>query len=271
QFLLHAAESQRPDGLTQMFAPGDHRGNALLIPDWTLQWMLNAELHWLCSGDLTPVETIFPAIQRALAWFEQHIGPNGLLANVPYWHFMDWAALGRHGEPASLNAQYVGALRAAARMATALEAQRAARRYETCAASIADALNVRHWDAHRAVYADCVDPATGAQGPRVSQHGNAALILWEVAPADRWESMIAYITDPSRMVFTAAPPIAPSSEPFDAHHDVVRTNTFYSHFLYRALCRAGGFERALSLMRAHYGRMLERGATTLWESFEPTA
>src|SRR5262249_34263737 len=63
----------------------------------------------------------------------------------------------------------------------------------------------------------------------------------------------------------------PTGEPFDAEKDVVRTNTFYSHFLYRALCRAGRFERALELMRGHYGRMLERGATTLWESFEPTA
>ena len=28
QFLHHAAESQRPDGLTQMFAPGDHHTDA---------------------------------------------------------------------------------------------------------------------------------------------------------------------------------------------------------------------------------------------------
>ncbi|HEX3920253.1 MAG TPA: alpha-L-rhamnosidase N-terminal domain-containing protein, partial [Caulobacteraceae bacterium] len=44
KFLEQAAESQRPDGLTQMFAPGDHRTDGLLIPDWTLQWIL-------CAGD----------------------------------------------------------------------------------------------------------------------------------------------------------------------------------------------------------------------------
>ena len=66
QFLLHAAESQRPDGLTQMFAPGDHHTDAVLIPDWTLQWILNAEQHWLYTGDLDTIEAIFPAIQRAL-------------------------------------------------------------------------------------------------------------------------------------------------------------------------------------------------------------
>ncbi len=271
QFLLHAAESQRPDGLTQMFAPGDHHSNAVLIPDWTLQWILNAEQHWLYTGDLDTIEQIFPAIQRALAWFASQIGPHDLVADLPYWHFMDWAAVGRHGEAAALNAELVGALRAAAQLARALESPRAARNYDALAVRICTALNVRHWDAVRGVYVDIVDPATGAQDRRVSQHANGAAILWGVAPPERWPSMIDYITDPRRLKFTAAPPIAPTGEPFDPNNDVVLANTFYSHFVYRALCRAGRFDRALALIRTRYGNMLARGATTLWESFDPTA
>ena len=38
-----------------------------------------------------------------------------------------------------------------------------------------------------------------------------------------------------------------------------------------ALARHGRFGEALRLMRERYGPMLARGATTLWESFEPTA
>ncbi|MBI1816658.1 MAG: alpha-L-rhamnosidase N-terminal domain-containing protein [Deltaproteobacteria bacterium] len=271
QFLLHAAESQRPDGLTQMFAPGDHHTNAVLIPDWTLQWILNAEHHWLFTGDLDTIEQIFPAIQRALAWFTRQIGPHDLVAESPYWHFMDWAALGRHGEAAALNAQLTGALRAAAQLARALESPRAARNYDALAARVGAALNARHWDTARGVYVDSVDPATGAQDRRVSQHANGAAILWGVAPPERWPSMVDYITDPARLKFTAAPPIAPTGEPFDPETDVVLANTFYSHFVYRALCRAGRFDRALVLMRTRYGDMLARGATTLWESFDPTA
>ena len=147
QFLQHAAESQRPDGLTQMYAPGDHHTNGMLIPDWTLQWILNAEQHLLYTGELDAIEAVFPAIQRALAWFERQIGPHDLVADLPYWHFHDWAALGRHGEAATLNAVLVGALRAAATLARALESLRAARRYDALADRIATALNARHWDA----------------------------------------------------------------------------------------------------------------------------
>lgn len=271
QFLQHAAESQRPDGLTQMYAPGDHRTNGMLIPDWTLQWILNAEQHLLYTGEVDAVEAVFPAIQRALAWFERQIGPHDLVANLPYWHFHDWAALGRHGEAATLNAVLVGALRAGATLARALESGRAARRYDAVAERIAAALNARHWEAERGVYVDCVDPATGRRDHRVSQHTNAALILWDIAPRERWASMIRYITDPARVVFTAAPPVVPSGAPFDPENSVVLANTFFSHFVYRALCRAGRFDLVLAMMRERYGRMLARGATTLWESYDPTA
>jgi hypothetical protein len=271
QFLLQAAESQRPDGLTQMFAPGDHHTDGMLIPDWTLQWILNAEQHWLYSGDIDTIEAVFPAIQRALAWFERQIGSNDLIAEMPYWHFHDWAALGRHGESATGNAVFVGALRAAEHLALALDSKRAAQRYAALAERVGAALNRRHWDETRGVYVDMVDPAGVAQDPRVSQHANAAMILWGIAPLDRWASMVAFITDPVRLRFTAAPPIVPSGEAFDPATDVVMANTFFMHFVYRALCAAGRIDLVLSHIRERYGRMLERGATTLWESFEPTA
>ena len=270
QFLRQCAESQRPDGLTQMFAPGDHRRDGLLIPDWTLQWILNAEHYLLYSGDVEVIEEIFPAIQRALAWFERQLGPNGLVAHCPYWHFMDWAGLGREGEAAALNAQTIGALRAAARLARALEWERGAKRWEALAESMAAVLAERHWDARRGVYVDVVDPATGEQDPRVSQHANAGLILWDVAPRERWPGMIGWITDAKRLKFTKAPGIVPTGETLVPETDCVLANTFYSHFVQAALAKAGRFDAALALIRDRYGRMLARGATTLWESFEPT-
>lgn len=271
QFLHHAAESQRPDGLTQMFAPGDHHTDAMVIPDWTLQWILNAELHYLYTADLETIAAIFPSIQKALAWFARHIGGHDVVADLPHWHFHDWAAVGRHGEATTLNAQLAGTFRAAARLARALEAQRSAREYEQRADRIAAALVDRAWDPERGVYVDTIDPATGVRDRRVSQHANAAMILWGQAPEARWPSMLKWITDPQRLVFTAAPPIVPRGGDFDAERHVVLANTFYSHFVYRALSAAGRFDLVLALMRERYGPMLARGATTLWESFDPTA
>jgi hypothetical protein len=83
--------------------------------------------------------------------------------------------------------------------------------------------------------------------------------------------MIAWITDPTRLRFTKAPAIVPEGEPLSPETDCVLANTFYSHFVYAALAKAGRFDAALALVRDRYGSMLARGATTLWESFDPTA
>ncbi|WP_395781673.1 alpha-L-rhamnosidase N-terminal domain-containing protein [Aquidulcibacter sp.] len=271
KFLCQAAESQRPDGLTQMFAPGDHYTDRLLIPDWTLQWILNAGDHYQHSGDLATIETIIPSIQKALAWFERLLADNGLLPNMPYWHFMDWAGVGRHGFAAALNAQLVGAWKAAATLCEACDMGRAAATYRARALKAQTALHELHWDERRGVYVDVLDPATGEQELRASQHANAALMLWGEMPDSRAASAIARITDGERLTFTAAPPIANSGETLDPESGVVLANTFYSHFVYEALAERGELGAAIELMRARFGPMLARGATTLWESFEPTA
>ncbi|HEY1753279.1 MAG TPA: alpha-L-rhamnosidase C-terminal domain-containing protein [Caulobacteraceae bacterium] len=271
KYLAQAAESQRPDGLTQMFAPGDHKTDGLLIPDWTLQWILCAGDHWRYAGDLATIEAIFPSILKALAWFERLIGPSGFVADLPYWHFMDWAGVGRHGEAAALNAQLAGAFRVAAELARAVGWAREAARLDARAAAIGAALNARHWDARRGVFVDMVDPVTGAQELWTSQHATAAIALWADAPAERVRASLARIAESQRLTFTAAPPIAPTGATLEPEDGVVLANTFYSHFVYDALASHGRLADVLRLMRERYGPMLARGATTLWESFEPTA
>jgi alpha-L-rhamnosidase len=271
KYLAQVAESQRPDGLTQMFAPGDHRVNGLLIPDWTLQWILTAGDHLDLTGDLDTVEGIFPSILKALAWFERLLDEHGLVADMPYWHFMDWSGVGREGEAGALNAQLAGSFRVAARLARAVGWDREAERLTVRAHAIGQALEARHWDVRRGCYVDIVDPVTGAQDLRVSQHVNAAVALWGQAPPERIESALDRISSSNRLTFTAGPPIAPRGETLDPEEGVVLANTFYSHFVYEALGRHGRFADALRLMRERFGPMLDKGATTLWESFAPTA
>jgi alpha-L-rhamnosidase len=271
KFLIQAAQSQRPDGLTQMYAPGDHHTDGLLIPDWTLQWILNATEHYRQTADLETIEEIMPAIQKALAWFERLTDETGLLADMPYWHFMDWAGVGRHGYAATLNAQLAGSYDGAADLCDALGMTRAAGKYRVASAKIATALHELHWDARRGIYVDCVDPVTKVQELRVSQHGNAAIALWANMPSTRVQTALDRITDEARLTFTAAPPITPTGATLDPEEGVVLANTFYSHFVYEALAKHGRLGQAIELMRARFGPMLARGATTLWESFDPTA
>lgn len=270
EFLCKIAEAQQPDGLPPPFAPGDHARFGRVIPDFALTWVLITRDHLLYSGDLPTLREVFPSILKALAWFEPLRAPDGRIADLPYWHFQDWAAFGREGFSTVLNAQFAGALDAASELAVALDWPAEAARLTGEAARIRVALE-RHWDAARGLYIDMVDPETGARRPRASQHANAAMILWAGVPEGRVTSIVERICDDKVLRNTPAPPIQPHGEPFDEQTDIVATNTFYSHFLFTALIQAGRADLALRQIRQKFGPMLARGATTLWETFEPHA
>ena len=271
QFLLHGMESQRPDGLLQMFAPGDNHRDGIIIPDFCLHWICASHHYFIHTGDLDTIEQVFPAIQKVLDWFKRQTGPNQLIDNLPYWHFIEWAHMDRNGESATINAMLAGANAAAADLANALGYQRAEDAYRKRASDIADSLNTRHWNEQRGLYVDSVDAETGIQSKRVGQQANAAMIYWDIAPVDRWERMVEQITSTEKLKLTAVPPMVIEAEDFDEQHDIVLANTYFSHFVFSALAKARRFDLALEQMRRLYEPMLATGTTTLWESFDPEA
>jgi len=271
QFLMQGMESQRPDGLLQMFSPGDNHRTGIIIPDFCLHWICAIQHYLLHTGDLDTIELLFPSVQRVLSWFERQKGPNQLLVNLPYWHFIEWANVDRSGESSIINAMLAGATSVAAELAEALDYQRAAQGYRKQSTAIARSLNERHWDEARGAYVDSVDPETGIQKTRISQQANAAMIYWDVAPRSRWARMIERITDSGRLKLTAVPPVVPEGDAFEEQQDVVLANTYFSHFVFSALAKARRFDLALEQIRRRYEPMLATGTTTLWESFDPSA
>jgi len=270
-FLLSLADAQRQDGLFPMFGPGDQGQNGTVIPDFSLHYILSAEKYYTYTGDLNTVESIMAAVERCLDRFALYCGPNGLLSDIPEWNFIEWASVDRSGEVGEVNALYAGALEAAGALAGAVERPRLRTRWLNVRDQVRHALNTRLWSPERQAYADSADPVSGDRSNRISQQTNALMIAFDLAPRDRWDSMIDVVTDQRRVRTTAAPPIVEADQPFDPETDIVAAGTFYSTFLFEALSRAGRFEAALAAMRHAYGQMLDSGTTTLWESYAPNA
>ena len=87
--------SQRPDGMIAANAPSVKAG---VIPGFSIYYILMVYDHMMYFGDRTLVEWNFPAIERVLAFFENHLNENGLVGKVGgrlfaerYWSFIDWS------------------------------------------------------------------------------------------------------------------------------------------------------------------------------------
>ncbi len=269
QMLRQIEQSQRPDGLTMMAAPGDFaRLGFTNIPDFCLYWIMMIDDVVLYTGDRAIARELFPSVVRALRWFERHLDNDDLLADLPHWVFVDWAELDKRGQVTALNAHFVGALRAAARLADSCQYPHESMRFAALATRITTAMNASLWDRERQLYVDARQH--GVRGRRTSQQANAAAIAYGVAPRERWPPMLDSMLDDERLVRTRCSERDHATSVFDEERNIVLAQPFFMHFVHRALRMAGQQDRIVDNIRKRWIDLLAHGELTLRETWQRT-
>lgn len=269
KYLRQIAQSQRSDGIIQMFWPGDDREGVLHmfnIKDFVLHWISTVWEYYRFTGDGEMVRELFPNVAKALGWFEKRVDGHGLLSDIPPWVFGDWAPLDRRDRNTILNALFYNVLRETAQMATLVGNEAARRRYDKLAGRVKAGINECLWDERRGVYVD--SDADGVPSGRISQQANTMCLLYDIAPPEKRSGILAYIFDPQRIRIPEM--FRPAQAGFDNQKDVVQAQPFFMHWVNAALAHIGEHERMVQLIRDLFGKMIEAGATTIWETWRRT-
>ncbi len=270
KYLRQIAQSQRSDGIVMMFWPGDGQGGELSrlnIKDFVLHWISTVWEYYRFTGDQEMVRELFPNIVKALGWFEKRIDSDGLLSNITPWVFGDWAPIDRRDRNTILNALYYNILRESAQMATLVGEEAAARKYHSLGERTKVAVNELLWDARRGIYVDA--NVEGVMSHRVSQQANAVCLLYDIATPDKRPRILSYIFDPERIKLPEK--YNPAQASFDEGKDVVQAQPFFMHWVNAALAHIGEFDRLVQLIRSLWGKMIDAGATTIWETWSREA
>ncbi|MEK7661804.1 MAG: alpha-L-rhamnosidase N-terminal domain-containing protein [Pseudomonadota bacterium] len=270
-FLTQICEGQRIDGLARMVSPGDIRATAITIPDYSLHWIIGTKKYLDVTNDLATVENFMPSLEKAIIWFEKSRHDNLLIANVPEWHFIEWANIERKGYSMAFNALYAGALSAMADLWRVFGYEARHQKYFSEYQQVCDAINQHFYCWTRKLYCDSVDEHSLEKGPKSSQHGNALALLYGIAPRNIVSEIVTQITDDKRLKLTDAPPIMAFCPEFDDKTDIVRANSFFSHFVYAGIANAGWIKWVVADIKRLFAPMIATGTTTLWEAFEPIA
>lgn len=264
RLLRQTAETQQPDGLTTASVVSDFAAKDFFnIPDFSLYWIQILDSVVLFTGDTALAAELYPAVVKAIAWFERHLDRDGLLAELPHWVFVDWAELDKRGQVTAVNAQFVATLRAVSRLAGMVGHPGDAGHFIALADSVADGINRLLWDEARGVYVDA--RWRGVQSRRVSQQSNAAVMAWGVAPAQRWPRILAAIMDEARLVLTRMGDSDPTLTAFDEESQIVMAQPFFCHHLHQALALAGEHPAMLDNIRRRWGPWIAQGESTVWE------
>lgn len=251
--LLQKGQSLNPEGITWGVYPTDWDGGRL--PSFTLIWISSLLDYHRFTGDVDTVRLLYPRMKYSLErFFAPKVGPRGLLKDVPYWVFIDWASVETDGESGALNAYYYDALRSMVALSAALRLPEAEQQqWRAAAEAVKTAMNRQLWDDATGAYRDSIRP-NGSRSEKISQQTNSLCVLFNIAPPKNQQRIIDTIYSPpaGRQVVQAGSP-------------------YFSYYQLAALYHAGRHQQALDYIREKWGVMLDWGATSWWEMWQPGA
>ncbi|MDM8006842.1 MAG: family 78 glycoside hydrolase catalytic domain [Phycisphaerae bacterium] len=263
--IRQAAQSQVHDGLTYGLFPCEC--HSCILPDYTLVWVCSIWDYYFYTGDDSPIREHFDAVVKAMKWFENHAGKTHLCGFPGHgiWLFLDWAPLFKAGYNATFSLQYLEALQMAAKMARHLGYDSQARRYRAMAAKVGRAVVRAFWDAKGRQFWEGYSPQDRRPYRQVAQHGNTYAILTGVQKP--WHRQIgrrvAWILENHDRLFAANS--GGNVQRPGADHPIA--SSFFYAYVLQALFQTGYGDQALAGIRKLWGRMLDDGATTWYESW----
>ena len=245
------AADNRPDGLLSICYP---ILRDLVIPSFSLHFILECEEYLAHTGDLAFLRKIYPKMRSVLSVFVDRIGEDGLVAPIAgagKWNFYEWVeGLDGHifekdyltpegAEPdVLLNSLLSIALDRMERVEDALDIPHA---FGGIREKINAAVYTRFFDKSRDVFKN------RASSPAASELGNSLAILAGVVTGDEMRAVAAHLADGS----------------------LARASLSMRAFVYDALLlvdRDGYKQYVLDTIERAYTPMIEYGNRTVWET-----
>ncbi len=230
------------DTLTRLIGPMPIKEHVNGIPGYSSYWFTELLNHYLHTGNKDYVASMHDRIVALLQFMDLDFDlENHFINHTKEWLYDDWA-LGLNGETETTRStttlEYIRAYRAGVRLLRELD----------------DKVNADH-------FAERVDSlakssqqmqfANGSFGPRWQT--NAMAIISGTATPDQYDSIWS-----NALVNVGKPTWRP---------DVI--SPYYGSYVLDALARIGHRADALAWIRTYWGGMIQEGATSFWEAYDP--
>ncbi|WP_189621797.1 family 78 glycoside hydrolase catalytic domain [Novosphingobium colocasiae] len=246
--------SRRIDGLPQSAWP---MSGVNSIPPFALLWIGMLHDYWMRQPDTAVLKRNLAGMRSVLDWYRPYVRDDGMVRATPGWLFIDWRdgldggrdRTGASPDSCIIALLRIGALREAADIEGAVGSRERSTANLAEAAKAAQGVQARCWDQSRQLYADDPDHRS------FSQHANVLAVLYDVAPKDRQQDIMARIMAPGKGI--------------DAPAGITATTFYFSFYLARALDHAGLAGGYLDLLETWRG-LLGQHFTTWPERPDPS-
>ena len=185
--------SRTAEGATYSRAPSHLQQ---YIPPFSLWWIGMVRDYWMYVDDPAFVRSMLPGERAVLSFYASYQKPNGSLAPMPWWNFVDWVKSWQNGVPPSdpdgsssttLDLQLLMAYQWAAELESALGENAIADEYRRSAEQLKQTIMQTDWDASRGLFADQPSHST------YSQQANTLAVLAHLVTGEQARGVVEKI------------------------------------------------------------------------------
>lgn len=248
KFFMQAGQNQHQTGMISNISNMVSHSWGGVIPDYSLHWIWGIWTQYMHTGDEELVHRLYPQCLRILDAHLDYLNDDGLVEDMPYWVFIDWADVEKRGVCGPYNAIFHVALKTLRRLAEFRDDAHAKRLVDEVSTGIQANFHRTLFDEDRGCYADA--SVDGVLSEKISEQGNMAPIWAGLCDRELGRSLVSTVFESDRTdSFTEAQP-------------------FFMAVVLAALDDVGRFDLALDLIRRRWGnRMVAKGATSTYEEW----
>ena len=220
------------------------------IMDYTFFWFLSIYDYYLYSGDRHFVQQIYPKMQSLMKYVLGRTNKEGMVeGQTGDWVFVDWADgyLDKKGELAFEQVLLCKSLETMALCAELVDDKSDEAKYEKLANQLRSKLIPAFWSEEKqALVHNRID---GKQSEAVTRYANMFATFFNYLAPEQQETIKSSVL---------------------LNDSILKITTPYMRFYeLEALCALGEQEEVMKEMKAYWGGMLNEGATSFWEKYNP--
>lgn len=232
------------DTLERLMGPAPIKRHVNGIAGYSAFWLTGEAEYYRHVGDVKQLEGLHQRIVQLMEYMEGDLDANGLYANnYKAWPFVDWSPELNGDTPlsrAGTTYEFYDAFKQGVYLLHELHDEQNAARFQQQADKI-KASAQQH----------LLDPSTGSFGTRWQT--NAYAVLSGVADPSQYEAIWKN---------------ALSSVGKVRYNGLIIT-PYYNYYVISAMAKMGHREQALDWIRQYWGGMIDEGATSFWEGYDP--
>lgn len=221
------------------------------IIDYSFYWIISLYEYWLYSGDTSFIEEIYPKAESLMQFIKKRINNNGYIEKqTGDWAFIDWTAynMPKEGELSFEQLLYYKSLDIFATFSKISGNLNKSNKYSLNAEILLEKIN-NDFLTNDSIYAH--RRFNGKLDQTIYKQPNILAIYYNIVSNKNIEKTI-------KNNVLLNPDIPEITTPYMKFYEL------------SALAKLNEHEIVLNKMRTYWGGMIKEGATTFWETYDPT-